>query len=90
MKNETEKHYYVKFFIAQRLKQYHFNVEIEPYFSKIMQYPDILVDAKVAIEVQFSRISIKRLNLDQEDLNKLELQLFGLSNNYNIVRVIYT
>ncbi|MDU6961244.1 MAG: competence protein CoiA family protein, partial [Staphylococcus sp.] len=25
MKNETEKHYYVKFFIAQRLKQYHFN-----------------------------------------------------------------
>ena len=55
-----------------------------------MQYPDILVDAKVAIEVQFSRISIKRLNLDQEDLNKLELQLFGLSNNYNIVRVIYT
>ena len=26
-----------------------------------MQYPDILVDAKVAIEVQFSRISIKEV-----------------------------
>ena len=55
-----------------------------------MQYPDILVDAKVAIEVQFSRISIKEVKSHQEDLNKLELQLFGLSNNYNIVRVIYT
>lgn len=55
-----------------------------------MQYPDILVDAKVAIEVQFSRISIKEVKSRREDLNKLELQLFGLSNNYNIVRVIYT
>ncbi|MGW9856416.1 competence protein CoiA [Staphylococcus hominis] len=60
-KNETEKHYYVKFLIAQRLKKHHLNVEIEPYFSKIMQYPDILVNAKVAIEVQFSRISMKEI-----------------------------
>lgn len=71
MKNETEKHYYVKFFIAQRLKQYHFNVEIEPYFSEIMQYPDILVNAKVAIEVQFSRISIKEVKSRSRGLEQI-------------------
>ena len=55
-----------------------------------MQYPDILVDAKVAIEVQFSRISIKEVKSRSRGFEQIELQLFGLSNNYNIVRVIYT
>ena len=48
------------------------------------------MDAKVAIEVQFSRISIKEVKSRREDLNKLELQLFGLSKQLQYRRVIYT
>lgn len=77
-KNETEKHYYVKFFIAQRLKQHHFNVEIEPYFSEIMQYPDILVNAKVAIEIQFSRISMKEIKSRSRGFEQIGITVIWL------------
>ncbi|PNZ67777.1 transcription factor [Staphylococcus croceilyticus] len=60
-KAETEKHYYAKFFIANLLKQHGYNVEIEPYCPTIMQYPDILIDSKIAMEIQFSRISLQEI-----------------------------
>lgn len=60
-KAETEKHYYTKFFIANLLKQHGYNVEIEPYCPTIMQYPDILIDSKIAMEIQFSRISLQEI-----------------------------
>ncbi|MCJ1656760.1 competence protein CoiA family protein [Staphylococcus sp. NRL 16/872] len=60
-KAETEKHYYTKFFIANLLKHYGYSVEIEPYCPTIMQYPDILIDSKIVMEIQFSRISFQEI-----------------------------
>ena len=43
------------------LSQLHYRVQIEPYCPTIQQYPDILVNSKYVIEIQFSRIDIEEI-----------------------------
>lgn len=43
------------------LSQLHYHVQIEPYCPTIQQYPDILVNSKYVIEIQFSRIDIEEI-----------------------------
>ncbi len=74
-KSETEKHYYAKFFIANLLKQYGYNVEIEPYCPLIMQYPDILIESKIAMEIQFSRISFQEIRERSLGFKRLGLEV---------------
>ena len=61
VQKESEQHYFVKCFIAKMLSQLHYHVQIEPYCPTIQQYPDILVNSKYVIEIQFSRIDIEEI-----------------------------
>lgn len=51
------------------LSQLHYRVQIEPYCPTIQQYPDILVNSKYVIEIQFSRIDIEEIIERTKDLN---------------------
>ena len=50
------------------LSQLHYRVQIEPYCPTIQQYPDILVNSKYVIEIQFSRIDIEEIIERTKDL----------------------
>ena len=55
-----------------------------------MQYPDILVDAKVAIEVQFSRISIKEVKSRSRGFEQIGVAVIWLIEQLQYRMVIYT
>lgn len=50
-----------KLYLARIYKALNFNVEIEPYYKEVLQYPDIVINQENAIEVQFSKISISKI-----------------------------
>src|SRR5699024_2680950 len=52
--SETHEHYNLKYCIAQKLKKLNYKVSIEPYIPDSYQYPDLIIDDAIAIEIQFS------------------------------------
>lgn len=78
-KGEGAEHYLLKYKLAEYYKVHGYGVSIEPYIKSALQYPDIVVEQRYAIEIQFSQINcdfvLKRTN--------------GLTlNNLNVVWVI--
>lgn len=57
-KGESALHYQTKFKIASMFKRLNYKVEIEPYYEKIQQFPDIVINSSFAIEIQFSSIPL--------------------------------
>lgn len=78
-KGETYEHYLLKYMLAQWFELQHHTVVIEPYIAQSYQYPDLIVDNDVAIEIQFSKITI--LNIKKRSLSLLNL-------GFNVVWVI--
>ena len=60
-KGESALHYQTKYKIAAMFKRVNYNVEIEPYYENIQQFPDIVVNSSFAIEVQFSSIPLSEI-----------------------------
>ncbi|MDR0299057.1 MAG: competence protein CoiA [Streptococcaceae bacterium] len=58
--NESEQHLSLKKAIYDWVKPYE-KVEVEKYLPELNQTPDLLINNKIAIEIQCSRLSIKRL-----------------------------
>lgn len=58
-KQETVEHFQLKYQLAQWLRLQGHHVNIEPYVASCFQYPDLIVNGTIAIEIQFSRINIK-------------------------------
>ena len=77
-KQESEQHYFVKCFIAKMLSQLHYHVQIEPYCPTIQQYPDILVNSKYVIEIQFSRIDIEEIIERTKGFKQLNMEVIWL------------
>ncbi|MDY4022276.1 competence protein CoiA family protein [Staphylococcus borealis] len=77
-KQESEQHYFVKSFIAKKLSQQHYHVQIEPYCPTIQQFPDILVNLKFVIEIQFSRISIEEILERTKGFKQLNMEVIWL------------
>lgn len=82
-KGETEKHYDVKYYIANQLKFSGYHVEIEPFCPEIMQFPDILVNSNFVIEVQFSRISFQEILERTNGFKKLNMKVMWIIEDSN-------
>ena len=53
-------------------------MEIEAYIPEFKQRPDLLVNDKIAIEIQCSHLSMKRLKERTENYQVTVLRYFGL------------
>ncbi len=60
------------------LSQLHYHVQIEPYCPTIQQYPDILVNSKYVIEIQFSRIDIEEIIERTKGFKQLNMEVIWL------------
>ncbi|MGW7975466.1 competence protein [Staphylococcus xylosus] len=60
-KGETYEHYMFKYELAQQLNKLEYYVVIEPYIYQCYQYPDLIINNKIAIEIQFSNITIDNI-----------------------------
>ncbi|WP_426432590.1 competence protein CoiA [Staphylococcus xylosus] len=60
-KGETYEHYMFKYELAQQLNKLDYYVVIEPYIYQCYQYPDLIINNKIAIEIQFSNITIDNI-----------------------------
>ena len=58
-KVETMYHREAKWYMYRYLKSKGYRVALEPYIPAIKQYPDLCVDNKYAIEIQFSPLSVR-------------------------------
>lgn len=78
-KGETQAHYILKYELALKLSRIGFHVQIEPYIAGIYQYPDLIINKKVAIEIQFSKITISTVKKRSKGL---------LCNGYKVIWII--
>ena len=60
------------------LSQLHYHVQIEPYCPTIQQYPDILVNSKYVIEIQFSRIDIEEIIERTKGFKQMNMEVIWL------------
>ncbi|MEB6611934.1 competence protein CoiA [Staphylococcus pasteuri] len=72
-KGESELHYHAKYQLATMLKRLGYTVRIEPFYKLINQLPDIVVNDKIALELQFSMISLSKIRLRSDGLNSIGL-----------------
>ncbi|MBO3066203.1 competence protein CoiA [Staphylococcus shinii] len=70
-KSETYEHYMFKYELAQKLNELNFYVVIEPYISQCYQYPDLIINNKIAVEIQFSNITIDNIKKRSNALAKI-------------------
>ncbi|MBH4694863.1 competence protein CoiA [Staphylococcus aureus] len=79
--NETIKHYKSKLILAQMIQQQGCKVEIEPFLKEIKQIPDILINNKYVIELQYSPIPYKQILQRTEGLKKMGYKVSWLLND---------
>ncbi|HEA3935761.1 TPA: competence protein CoiA [Staphylococcus aureus] len=79
--NESIKHYKSKLILAQMIQQQGCKVEIEPFLKEIKQIPDILINNKYVIELQYSPISYKQILQRTEGLKKMGYKVSWLLND---------
>ena len=72
--NESFKHYKSKLILAQMIQQQGCKVEIEPFLKEIKQIPDILINNKYVIELQYSPIPYKQILQRTEGLKKWDIK----------------
>lgn len=77
-KSESVEHYEAKLYLARIYEALNFNVEIEPYCKEVLQYPDIVINQKNAIEVQFSKISISNIIRRTTGLKRIGLNVIWI------------
>ena len=77
-KSESVEHYEAKLYLARIYKALNFNVEIEPYYKEVLQYPDIVINQENAIEVQFSKISISKIIRRTTGLKRIGLNVIWI------------
>lgn len=82
--NETVKHYTGKLVLAQMLMKQGFHVEIEPFLKEIKQIPDLIINDKYVIELQFSTIPYRQIIQRTEGLNKLGYKVTWLLEDVDI------
>ncbi|KRG08991.1 competence protein CoiA [Staphylococcus sp. NAM3COL9] len=80
-KGETYEHYCLKYQLAQWFEKYNYEVAIEPYITECYQYPDLIINNSVAIEIQFSRISVLNIKKRSISLQKCGLDVVWIINN---------
>ncbi|MDG0820075.1 competence protein [Staphylococcus equorum] len=80
-KGETYEHYRLKYQLAQWFEKYNYDVAIEPYITRCYQYPDLIINHSVAIEIQFSRITILNIKKRSISLQKCGLDVVWIINN---------
>mgnify|MGYP002656228849 FL=1 len=67
-KGETYEYYMFKYELAQQLDKLDYHVVIEPYISQCYQYPDLIINNTIAIEIQFSNITIDNIKKRSDGL----------------------
>lgn len=82
--NESIKHYTGKLVLAQILMQQGYYVEIEPFLKEIKQIPDLIINDKYIIELQFSTIPYSQIIKRTEGLNKLGYKVAWLLDDIQI------
>ncbi|MBU5271431.1 competence protein CoiA [Staphylococcus caprae] len=87
-KNETYEHYQTKILLAQKFEKLNHHVQIEPYYGGVYQYPDLVIDNKFAIEVQFSRISVNEIMKRTRGLESIGLSVYWLISDMVIKKNI--
>lgn len=85
-KGETDQHYYVKYCIANQLKLSGYKVEIEPFCPEIKQYPDVLVNSKHVIEVQFSRINYREIKARSKGFKQLHMSVIWIIEDCRYIK----
>lgn len=85
-KSETAQHYYVKYYIANQLKQSGYKVEIEPFCPEVKQYPDVLVNSKHVIEVQFSRINYEEIRARSKGFKQLNISVIWIIEDCRYIK----
>lgn len=80
-KGETYEHYRLKYYLAQWFEKYNYDVAIEPYITGCYQYPDLIINHSIAIEIQFSRITISNIKKRSISLQKCGLDVVWIINN---------
>ncbi|MDW4190220.1 competence protein CoiA family protein [Staphylococcus saprophyticus] len=80
-KGETQAHYSLKYQLALKLSCIGYHVQIEPYIAGIYQYPDLIIDKKIAIEIQFSKITISSVKKRSNGLLHIGYRLIWIIPN---------
>ncbi|MCY1037585.1 competence protein CoiA family protein [Staphylococcus nepalensis] len=85
-KSETHEHYYLKYCIAQKLKKLNYKVSIEPYIPDSYQYPDLIIDDAIVIEIQFSSEVVAHIVRRSRSLQNIGYKVIWIIKNvkYNI------
>lgn len=76
---ETIEHHDVKYMIASHFKGTGHHVQIEPFIKKCHQYPDLIINQKFAIEVQFSKITIQNIKKRSQGLISCGLKVIWIT-----------
>lgn len=84
-KGEGIAHYLLKYKIFDYFKAQGYQVDVEPFIKSAIQYPDIVIDGKYAIEIQFSNIKRELVQNRTKGLvnNGLEVTWIILNPHYN-------
>lgn len=77
-KDETYEHYMFKYELAQQLNKLDYHVAIEPYISQCYQYPDLIINNKFAIEIQFSNITIDNIKKRSNGLANIGFEVIWI------------
>ncbi|MDG0843250.1 competence protein [Staphylococcus equorum] len=86
-KGETLEHYRLKYQLAQWFEKYNYDVAIEPYIIECYQYPDLIINHSVAIELQFSQITVLNIKKRSISLQKCGLDVVWIINNPNYDKI---
>ncbi|MBF2260875.1 competence protein CoiA [Staphylococcus capitis] len=80
-KAETYNHYQLKMLLAQKFKAMNYDVDIEPFFKCIKQYPDLVINQRHAIEIQCSTISTTEIIERTLGLKSIGLKVYWIIND---------
>ncbi|PHK49852.1 competence protein CoiA [Staphylococcus edaphicus] len=78
-KGESLEHYNLKYELATRLSYIGYRVQIEPYIAECYQYPDLIINGRIAIEIQLSKMTLAHIKKRSHGL---------LSSGYKLIWIV--
>ncbi|KKD22849.1 hypothetical protein XA22_09540 [Staphylococcus cohnii subsp. cohnii] len=78
-KNESQEHFNLKYHIARELKGLNHKVNIEPYVPQSYQYPDLIIDDEIVLEIQFSKVTTACISKRSKTLQNAGYKVYWIT-----------